>query len=354
VSVLLRIMANSLDTPDLDPADWERIARYLSGEADGAESRATEKWLEEDSRRSEAAQTMRKVLASTPVDDARPIDVEGALKKVKGRFDPAGVIPFRQKPRVASTRPSYLRVAAVVIVLLGGALTWRLTHPTSESRGGESFATAVGERKQLTLGDGSSVVLGPASSLRFSSTNGGPRSAELTGAAYFKVVHDGRHPFVVTISRTTVRDVGTAFAVHSADSGYVSVEVDTGSVVVGLVGSDDRDGPVLAARDRAVVSGGAVTVERGVASPDDFAWTQGRLVFRDTPLIEVGAELYRWYGVRLRVANSSLAKLHLTASFSDEPVERVLEVIALTLGAKVQRRGDVAVLYTGASPEAPR
>jgi len=75
-----------------------------------------------------------------------------------------------------------------------------------------------------------------------------------------------------------------------------------------------------------------------------MAWTQGRLVFRDSPLTLVGAELYRWYGVRLRIADSSLANLHLTASFSGEPVDRVLNVIALTLGARVERQGNVAIL----------
>ncbi|MFL5479174.1 MAG: FecR domain-containing protein, partial [Gemmatimonadaceae bacterium] len=81
----------------------------------------------------------------------------------------------------------------------------------------------------------------------------------------------------------------------------------------------------------------------------DLAWTQGRLVFRDTPLVLVGAELYRWYGVRLKVADSSLTKLHLTASFSGEPVDRVLNVIALSLGARIERQGNVALLYRSAS-----
>jgi transmembrane sensor len=90
---------------------------------------------------------------------------------------------------------------------------------------------------------------------------------------------------------------------------------------------------------------GTVVVERSAVSDDDLAWIQGRLVFRDAPLILVGAELYRWYGVRLRVADSSLANLHLTASFSGEPVDRVLNVIALSLGARIERQRNVAILH---------
>jgi len=103
------------------------------------------------------------------------------------------------------------------------------------------------------------------------------------------------------------------------------------------------------ARDRATVDmRGTVVVERSAVSDDDLAWIQGRLVFRDAPLILVGAELYRWYGVRLRVADSSLANLHLTASFSGEPVDRVLNVIALSLGARIERQGNVAILHRAA------
>jgi hypothetical protein len=45
------------------------------------------------------------------------------------------------------------------------------------------------------------------------------------------------------------------------------------------------------------------------------------------------------------VADSSLANLHLTASFSGEPVDRVLNVIALSLGASIERQGNVAILH---------
>jgi transmembrane sensor len=122
--------------------------------------------------------------------------------------------------------------------------------------------------------------------------------------------------------------------------------VDSGAVAIGAGEEPRSRGAVLNARDRAIVDlKGVVAVERSVVSDDDLAWIQGRLVFRDAPLILVGAELYRWYGVRLRVADSSLATLHLTASFSGEPVDRVLNVIALSLGARIERHGNVAILY---------
>ena len=138
------------------------------------------------------------------------------------------------------------------------------------------------------------------------------------------------------------------------DSAGTRVAVDSGFVSIASTDQNDGPGAVLGARDRATVDPlGVVTVERLAVLDDDLAWTQGRLVFRDAPLILVAAELYRWYGVRLSVADSSLANLHLTASFSGEPVDRVLNVIALSLGARIERKGNVAILHRTTASGAP-
>ncbi len=80
------------------------------------------------------------------------------------------------------------------------------------------------------------------------------------------------------------------------------------------------------------------------ATPEDMAWLRRQLVFREAPLKEVAASLHRWYGIELRVPDASLANRHLTATFSGEPPERVLEVLRLVLGADIERRGDTAIV----------
>jgi transmembrane sensor len=176
--------------------------------------------------------------------------------------------------------------------------------------------------------------------------NSSDRSVSLEGGAYFTVVHDPSHPFTVRVGAVKIQDVGTAFSIQTDEGGGVRVAVASGSVTLGPRESDRASAEVLRARDRATVNpGGLVGIERSAVSDDDLAWIQGRLVFRDTPILQVGAELYRWYGVRLRVADSTLSNLHLTASFSGESVDRVLNVIALSLGARIERQGNVATLH---------
>jgi transmembrane sensor len=308
----------------------------------------TRRWLEADAERLAMVKALESALANVSRDADDETDVESALRTVKWRFDRPRVIPV--SARGGATAPNrilsaYLRAAAVLIVLVGGGLLWQNIRGSRITSGARTFATAIGERRQFRLADGTEVVLGPASRIVVDPNSGG-RALTLDGDGYFDVVHDTSHPFTVKAGTVTIQDVGTSFAIQSDDSAGIRVAVHSGSVAVGARETDGSPKAVLRARDRATVNpGGLVAVERSVVSDEDLAWVQGRLVFRDAPLIQVGAELYRWYGIRLRVADSELANLHLTASFSGESVDRVLNVIALSLGARVERQGNVATLY---------
>jgi transmembrane sensor len=343
---------------DISPDEWERIARYVTGEAGSVEAETTKRWVEGNPHRLEIVRLLESVLANVSREESSDIDVDRALTAVKSRFGEPKVIPLA--PHLASARPNrllapFLRVAAATIIIVGGTVLWQNYRNSRGDLGRQTFATSAGERREVALRDGSKVLLGPTSRLIVGPSDDGDRQVTLDGIAYFSVVHDPAHPFSVKAGDTRIRDIGTAFSVEHDDSAGTRVAVDSGAVTIGPADRDLGDAPVLNARDRAIVdTKGALVVERAAVSDDDLAWIQGRLVFRDAPLVLVGAELYRWYGVRLRVADSSLASLHLTASFSGEPVDRVLNVIALSLGARIERQGNVAILYrataSGARP----
>lgn len=344
---------------NITPDDWERIARYVTGEAGVVEAETTKRWIEADPHRVSVVRLLESILVNVARDDAGDIDVESALSSVRARMREPKVLPFTPRAvdqaRSRRTVNALLRVAAAAVIIVGGTMLWQNVRKSRLDSSEQTYATSIGERRQVVLKDGTKVLLGPTSRLVVpSSTNDGQRLVSLDGIAYFSVVHDQAHPFTVRAGSISIQDVGTAFAVENDDSAGTRVAVDSGSVAIGAADQNHVRGAVLNARDRAIVDAqGVVSVERSAVSEDDLAWTQGRLVFRDAPLVLVGAELYRWYGVRLRVEDASLANLHLTASFSGEPIDRVLNVIALSLGARIERQGNVAVLHR-ASESAPR
>jgi transmembrane sensor len=243
-----------------------------------------------------------------------------------------------------------LAIAATLAVAAAGLAWWRASNGTAsrqQSATERIVETAVGARDSVRLPDGTRIVLAPASRLAIAAGYGaGAREVTLVGAASFEVRHDAAHPFVVHAGGAEIRDVGTAFTVRTdgvdATDG-VAVAVREGSVSFDARrpgGGTASGGVVLAAGDRAELRANQqVVAMRGAASDADTAWMDGRLVYRGTPLAAVRADLRRWYGAEVRVADSALAARRLTATFENDPIADVLDVVARTLDARVERTG---------------
>ncbi|HEX8696458.1 MAG TPA: FecR domain-containing protein [Longimicrobium sp.] len=347
-------MENGTEVPETrgEPADWEALARFLAGESPPEEADAVRAWLAEDPARRERLDALDRSLDRFAWRAPADLDVEGALRRVRARMDEPGAraIPLRRprerQGRAAGWRPVLRAAAVAALLLIGPYLLWRMVRGERGTSVARTYTTAVGERDSVRLPDGSRVLLGPGSRLTVAAGYGrGSRPVELAGEALFDVPHDASRPFTVRAGAARVRDLGTVFSVHSDPGEQVRVVVTAGSVALQPAASPQGTGVVLRGGDRAVLEpSGRIVPERAAATDDDLAWTRGRLVFRDAPLEQVASDLRRWYGVELRAGDAALAGRRLTASFAGEAPERVLEVVALALGAEVEMRGDTAVL----------
>jgi transmembrane sensor len=151
-----------------------------------------------------------------------------------------------------------------------------------------------------------------------------------------------------------IRDLGTTFTVRATGDRGVRVAVTSGSVSLAPSQASPNEAIVLRPGDAGTLGvDGRTLVERGGTAEPDTAWTSGRLVFREAPVSSVRAELRRWYGIDL-VVDSAFAARHLSMSFDGESADRVLEVIALSLGAEVQRQGNTAVVRPAPASPRPR
>jgi transmembrane sensor len=216
---------------------------------------------------------------------------------------------------------------------------------------GGTFTTPVGARDSVLLPDGTRALLAPASQLVVSPAYGaGSREVTLSGTARFAARHDRIAPFTVHAGSALIRDVGTVFTVdapHRMAAAGITVAVVEGAVALRSATSS-RGPALLRAGDKGELRGDSVVVHRGGVTADDLAWTRGALVYHDAPLDVVREDLRRWYGVDLRVSDSSLATRRITATFEGAPADQVLTTIAQVLGADVERRGDTAILRRAA------
>jgi transmembrane sensor len=339
--------------------DWSLLARVISGEATPAEQADVERWAASDGERAVMVARLREQWQAMARADVR--DVDAAWARLQARLrepvpasfnDDDSVVPLAPRRRGWSAAMRLLPLAAVLAVAAGVAIFWRGARDPSLGRSVAATRTeeraGVGERRAVDLPDGSHVLLGAASSLRFDeSAPTRSRDVYLQGQALFRVRHDSARRFMVHAGGTVTEDLGTEFDVRAypGDS-VVRVVVRDGEVLVHPAAARSDSNTVLHRNDVANVPRDGQTEVRHDQNVDRLlAWENGKILFDDTPLSDVAVELQRWFDIECRIADPSLRNLHLSAPFTiGQSIDEVLGVIEKSLGSvglRVERQGRI-------------
>jgi transmembrane sensor len=334
--------------------DWEILDRYFSGLCTPEQAREIERWAETEASRGDLLTSARAVWEATGVVPRR-FDVNAAWTAVRPRMGRAGPGRAGGRFELPRDRSFQYAAAAVLVLALGGAITLKLTGfgwisgNHSAPAPTRQYLTHRAQRADFHLRDGTHVVLGVASRLEVPASFGQKsREVFLEGEAYFEVQHDPKSRFLVRTADAVTEDLGTTFAVRAypGDSG-AQVAVAEGRVVLhpGISAPDARGTLLSRGQVGKTQRGGPVAV----LDPADLApylgWAQGQLVFKDTPLREALPRLSRWFDLDFRLADSSLGTRLLTASLGDQPTNEVLDLLALSLGLRQERRDGTVTLY---------
>ncbi len=243
--------------------------------------------------------------------------------------------------------------AALILLSAGVATLWSIRTVSVRRQPVHELATAAAARASITLRDGTRLTLGPATRVRVPADFGRTtRTVELEGEAYFAVVHDEHHPFVVHARNATVTDIGTGFDIRAYAGDAVRVAVAEGRVSLARKGGRDARGEAetpksLARGDLASVTDTAIVVTHGADIAALTAWTQGRLVFEDTPLPDVARQLDRAFNVEITIADSALAGREVSGVFDNETVDQVLDAVTAVIGGRYERSGRAVVIRRG-------
>ncbi|MBS1566249.1 MAG: DUF4974 domain-containing protein, partial [Bacteroidetes bacterium] len=156
-----------------------------------------------------------------------------------------------------------------------------------------TMTTPKGRQYHLTLPDGSGVWLNAASSITYPTTfRGKERLVEITGEAYFEVVHDAGHPFRVRAAGQLVEDIGTAFNINAyADEPNIKTTLAEGAVKV-----NERTF-LHPGQQSQLMPDGTVSVISNADVGAAIAWKDGRFQFNKASLPEVMRQVSRWYDV---------------------------------------------------------
>jgi len=352
-----------------NPDQWDAIARFLAGESSAGAAADIRQWLSEHPGDAQVVAAIDRLLPASGQDArlaqipqagtlpfGRPIDVEGALRRVHAQMETTVTGPTlprvgeleRRLPTRSAVSPkrSYTGAwwaAAAAVVAAVGFTQWRVGNEGAPAVA-HIFSAPVGASDSVLLSDGSQVILAPGSKLTVAGNYGrGQRNVELQGEGQFTVRHDAKRPFSVRSGSAMINDLGTVFTVKAVEGQGVVVAVTEGSVsLMDMSPTGNTKAITLAAGDRGRLStDGQLVSERGSVTPDESAWVVGKLVYRDASLAEVQADLRRWYGVELVVGDSAWRALPITTGgVVTELPEKMVDRIAAMLGGVVTRHLD--------------
>lgn len=229
-------------------------------------------------------------------------------------------------------------LAAAAMVIAVGYLAWGYTGTRDVT-----YSTGLGERKTLTLADGSRIELNTNTVLR-TAMAGGSRKVWLDkGEAYFSVRHDAARPFEVIASGQRITDLGTQFNVRT-DGDRLRVAVLQGRV--SFSGKSGETPIELAPGETAVAEAGKLSLVRVPTRElaDRLSWRSGKLMFHHTPLSEVAAEFNRYNAKKVVVAGDGARDLTINGAFATSDVQAFARIAQTILGLQVDDKGSKIVI----------
>ena len=354
---------------------WVLIARKLSGEATAAELAELQARLGENAGDQYLFEMLNTYWAQHPeMQEDLNSDADNKFNRILEMGEESSetedgddegklpLVPFR-----SNTRRNWAwsgSIAAMLVVGVGFYLNSdkkqeKPATPVVQSQQSEVMAKR-GTRSKIILPDGSQVWLNSDSKLSYlNSFNNVLREVTLEGEAFFDVVKDPKHPFVVHTSGIDIKVLGTAFNVKSYQQdptieatllrGMIEVttraDIKTPKVILQphekLIFK--KLGSELTVNDKAAEK--KSTTEKGAdpriaitslgSKPDsairETSWIYNTLIFDKETFQEVSLKMERWYNVKFTFQDERLMNNRITGTFQNETIQEALEALKLVV-----------------------
>ena len=186
-------------------------------------------------------------------------------------------------------------------------------------------------RAQFSLPDGTTGWLNSSSSVKYKEDFIHDRQITLNGEAFFDVFKDKHRPFVVTTNDIRVEVLGTRFNIAAYDNEKnVEVILEEGKLLFNT--SKRNKSYIMQPNDLVTFDKTHKDFTTEVVDPHKYlSWTDGMLVFRNDPLDVIARRLERWYNIDVEVKVALTEDLRLRATFKDESLEDVLDLLKRSL-----------------------
>jgi len=351
---------------------WELVAKKLSGEATIEDLGELESLLKVNADMHYPMQTVADLWHHATPDTE---DAHNAFSRHTDRMNELGIqIEIRQEynadtPPANNKKKYLLRSLACMMILLVGYYSWSLLYAPSKIQAKSQtdiseVSTKYGSRTKLQLPDGTQVWLNSGSKLSYDKTYGnGLREVVLSGEAYFDVVKNPAHPFVIHTNTIDIKVLGTAFNVKSfpgeknTETSLIhgSIEVtfrnrpaekiilkpneklitaneDTAREIVAAIPASDKIKPSLvikSGKQEPIVMVSHLTYAPLDSTVIETSWMENKLIFRSESFEDLAVRMERWYGVTIRFEDNAIKPKKVNGIFENETIQQALKALQL-------------------------
>ena len=353
---------------------WILIGKKVSGEATLQELEELQSLIANSGDSGHTIEELEHTLLTVNIESPHKSDdeIDEKWNEFKKKIAPEPVVIPLQR---GSKRKFIWLAAASVLVALAITFTLIKTDVFNYNLA-NNVVTPTGSPKKMKLPDGSTVWLNAKSTLKLSKNFGVKRrEVTLVGEAYFDVVKDRKHPFVVNTASMHLKVLGTAFNVRAfANERKSEAALVHGSIEVTLVNNPDRK-IILKPSEKITVRNSNLqeapqaatgVIEKGRTVPIplitlsnihykdqdpvpvEAQWIEKKLAFESETFDDIAMRMERFYNVSIKFQDESVKSLVLTGTFKDETLNDAMIGLQVAGGGQFKfkaERNNQIIIY---------
>ncbi len=311
------------------------IANWVTGEISTPDKEKLDRWIAENPEQKSILDNTKSIWeTSAAIGHSIEVNEDLAWSNVASKLKHGKAVGFHQN------KAFWAIAASFALLLTVGYVFFNTLIPDEVEE--EAFSThwsASQAAVSKALADGSVVVLNKGAKLSMPSKfSKNERHVKLEGEASFDVKRMPEKPFIIDAgSFAHVQVLGTSFNVKANADGSVEVKVRTGKV---KLFSADNNEVILLPDDLGYFNPKTKEITKSTNSDPNYdLWRTKRLVFNNTELAKVVEVLSGYYETSIDIDSKGLKKMRLTATFANEPLDQVLELIKESLEIDVVKSG---------------
>lgn len=315
------------------------LVKYLLQEASAGERRQVEAWIAAGTANQRYFEHFKLIWdKSRELAVSSTVDEDQAWHRFQQRViegpSSQGIVRSLNrglgKWRIAAMLVGTAVIIAMVYFLAGNGLK------------GTPVTLAATEISQAdTLPDGSVITLNKHSSITYAGRfNKDDRNVELQGEAFFHVTPNKNKPFIIHVNGITVKVVGTSFNIKTTGS-KTEVIVESGIVQV----SNSRQTIALTPKEKLSVAEPEATLTKEQVTDNLYQYYRSReFVCDHTPLWKLVQVLNEAYNANIIIENRDIRNLPLTATYHNESLDSILNLVSQTFDITVTRSNSEIIL----------